>query len=171
MEFKNILFDSSKRLAQDIANQLKENPQHMDAAFELILEEIPQLSNRMSRVIEFMDRQMPEELVKYYEIMISIIEQTSVDGIRRNFLKIFTRRHKLLRNEDDVAKLIDICFKYLNSNIYAVAVRIYAMEILFHFIRKYPDLEGEFISSVHLGYADGTPAYKSKANNLLKKLK
>jgi len=169
MNFSELMYESSKFLGHKIANQLLENPQYLEAAFETIEKQIPQISNRTTYVLQIYDNERPEDIIPYYDRILKNIEQLEVEGIKRSFLKIFTRRYNLLNEEQD-GKLIDLCFKFLNSSSESIASKMYSMEILFYMTQKYPELRNELISTIEFGFSEGSPAYKSRAKQYLNKM-
>lgn len=107
-------------------------------------------------------------LSDYHVIMIQCIEKSTNEGLIRNTLKIF--EHKRLKGivEDT---LVDICFRYLSEYHWSVAIKVYAMTILYHASLTYPELEKELQDLIENQMPYSSKAFQSRGNKILNKIK
>ena len=66
--------------------------------------------------------------------------------------------------------LADYCFAKLNSGFSAIAIKAYAMEILFNLTVIYPELANELIPAIQILTEDGSAGVMARGRMILKKL-
>jgi hypothetical protein len=66
--------------------------------------------------------------------------------------------------------LADFCFNILNSGHSAIAVKAYAMELLYKLTLIYPELANELSSSINMLIEDGSAGIISRGRTILRKL-
>ena len=67
-------------------------------------------------------------------------------------------------------ELMNICFDWLISPRESVAVKVYAMEILYRLSEIEPELKKELADSIEWRITEGTPGFKNRGVKTLKKL-
>ena len=72
--------------------------------------------------------------------------------------------------EDYQGEYADLCFELLNNPMEAIAVRIFAMEILWNITRNYPELAPELALVIREHLPNGSAGFKSKGRKTLKRI-
>lgn len=111
----------------------------------------------------------PEMIYPYLKKIIPELDRIENDSVRRSFLRIlsFTGIDKIDKEQHGI--LADHCFRALNSAFSPIAVKAYAMEILFNLAVKYPELAYELTASVNM-LRDEAAGIKARGRIILKKL-
>jgi hypothetical protein len=65
---------------------------------------------------------------------------------------------------------MNMCFDWLVSAKESVAVKVYAMEILYRISQVEPELKKELADSIEWRISEGTPGFKHRGLKTLKKL-
>jgi hypothetical protein len=73
-------------------------------------------------------------------------------------------------NSHQQGLLADFCFLKLNSGNSAIAVKAYAMEILYKLTLVYPELANELSASISILMEDGSAGITARGRLILKKL-
>ena len=65
--------------------------------------------------------------------------------------------------------MLDKCYSYIKNAGEAIAVRAFAMTVVFNISKPYPELLNELKSVlIHVNHPDESPGVKSKVKNTLK---
>ena len=169
MNVKELLPDSAKItgiLAADIAMA---KPEFIEKILLLAFSETKQYSMRAANTIEIIDSRLPELIKPYYEKIIQHIPTSNIDGVKRCLLKIFTR-HLKFKNEETLCALLNLCFDSISSPTESLAVKIYAIDIVYQISNKEPDLKNELILAITDQLDKNSVAFANRGNKILKKL-
>ncbi|MFC2152813.1 hypothetical protein ACFLSE_09845, partial [Bacteroidota bacterium] len=121
--------DSSRIQADMTAEAIYDNPDSFENLIELMLEDNGKIAMRVSRVVEICENYFPEYFNPFAEKTLFKLPNCKTPGVKRNILKIFTRRD-LPNNEELRGKTIELCFNWMNSCEEPIAVRVLAMMVL-----------------------------------------
>ena len=77
-------------------------------------------------------------------------------------------RYKI--DEEDQGLLIDLCFGYMVSELYPVAVKVHAMQIIYHHVLMYPELKEELVTVIRDQIVNDTVGFKSRGMRIIKQL-
>ena len=66
--------------------------------------------------------------------------------------------------------LIDLCFSYLVSERYPVAVKVHAMEIIYRHCLIYPELKKELIAIIRDQTDNNSVGFSSRGRRIIKQL-
>ena len=72
--------------------------------------------------------------------------------------------------EKDQGVLIDLCFSYLVSEQYPVAVKAHAMQIIYQHVLLYPELKDELIAVLQDQELNNSVGFKSRGQRLIKQM-
>ena len=147
MNLEDILPDTGKLTAIHAADVAMQRTDIIPKLIKLAFADTYPLSLRAANTVEIIDSQMPSLIKPYYSKMINALSGFKVDGVKRCFLKIFTR-HTDLDNEKLSCILINACFAFLASPEETVAVKVYSLEILYRISNKEPELKNELIFAI-----------------------
>lgn len=162
------LADSSRALADLTANMVFDAPGLLKPLLELSWSDKDPWSNRASRVISICVDRFPELIKPYISGMIKKLVHQRSEGVTRNFLKILSEI-PLELSERDKSTLLNLSFNYLSSNS-AVAIKVYAMQILYNLSYDLPEIKQELYHVIDNQMMEATPGFKSRGLKILKKL-
>ena len=130
MSLESLFFDSSKRTIEQVVQMVQEHPHLFDEIVALALEEKPQVSNRATRVICETSQKNPEMIRSWLPVLIEKLQNVKIDGVKMNILRIFTFQPYPL-DDEQLGKLIALCFRFISTVKEKSAVKVYSLEILF----------------------------------------
>ena len=169
MNLEDLLPDTGKLTAIHAADVVIQRTDIIPKLIKLAFADTYPLSLRAANTIEIIDSQMPQLIQPYYTKMIKALTSFKVDGVKRCFLKIFTR-HTELDNEKTLCLLINNCFAFIASPDEKVAIKAYSLEILYQISNKEPELKNELIFAILDQSDKNSGAFKTCGNKILKKL-
>ena len=169
MNLEDLLPDTGKLTAIHAADVAMQRTDIIPKLIKLAFADTYPLSLRAANTIEIIDSQQPSLIQPYYSKMIKALHGFKVDGVKRCFLKIFTR-HTDLNKEEVLCKLINACFAFIASYEETVAVKAYSLEILYQISNKEPELKNELIFAILDQSDKNSGAFKTCSEKILKKL-
>jgi len=86
-----------------------------------------------------------------------------------NFLRIFVSC-ALPDDEDEMGKLAQICFDFMEKNWEKAAIKIYCIDILFRISELEPELKPELSLIIEKEIPYNSVAFRSRGTKILKKL-
>lgn len=112
----------------------------------------------------------PDLILPYREKLIQNLENKNLkSSLKRNILRVL----QFIEIEEEwMGGLYEKCFEFLGNPKEEIAVRAFAMVVLYNISNHFPELKPELkalIESV-LEEPQGSPGVRSKANHILKKL-
>ena len=88
-------------------------------------------------------------------------------GALRSFLRLLCRYDI---EEDDQGMLIDLCFGYLVSELYPLAVKVHAMQLIYNHVLIYPELKNELITVIEDQEDNNSIGFKSRGRRIISQL-
>jgi hypothetical protein len=169
-DFMKILEMGSERAVAELAVKAIGNN---DACFREVLdlcfiEQYP-ISMRAARVIQLCCEKRPKRIYPCLEEIVTKVLESRIDGVRRNFLKIFAEFIDI-RKISDPGPLLKSCFECMLNFDETPAIRIYSMEIVFRISQYEPDLKNELISTIEFIVGESPPSIKNKGMKILRLL-
>jgi hypothetical protein len=166
---KELLADSSKKLADLTASMVYDNPPLLKLLIETSwLDEDP-WSQRASRVVSICCCRFPELFQPHCIPIINHLKKLHVESAIRNYLKILAEVPVTLKNREKTL-LLNLCFDYLSGN-YSVAVKVYSMQILYNLSLEIPEIGVELCHILEENLPDASPGYRSRSEKILRKLR
>lgn len=155
----------SKQNVLQLAKIAASNPSFVDEIFTLTEDDSFKKNWRAAWILDHINQIEPEALLPYLNRMTLYLPSTKNEAIQRTYLKIISS-HTLPKTNEGI--LLDTCFNLLNNPATAVAVRVWCMDILTQFSKRYPEIVQELKPSLENIAQTGTAGEKNRA---LKKLK
>lgn len=169
MNIESLLPDTSRNTADEAATFIMPHPDYLEQMIQLSFSDKKLMAMRASRVILLIYYQQPELLKPHLDFMIDQLCESGNGSTIRNYLNLFRHETENL-DEFRLGKLVNLSFNLLESPSSEIAHRSLAMEVLYKVSIKIPDFKDELKALIELHYEEGTPAFKSTANKILKKL-
>ncbi len=169
-QLKLHLADSSRALADLTANMVYEAPELFSLLIDVALTGERLFAQRASRVVSICSSRFPELLKPHYSRIIRELKNLKDEGAIRNLLKIISEVPlKLSSREKSI--LVNLCYDYLVSGKYAVAIKVYSMQVLYNLSKEIPEIGDELSRILEDQLPDETPGYRSRANRILGRMR
>jgi hypothetical protein len=162
-----LMVETSRRNTDLIADLVFHKPELFDELAGIYLQNEEPISRRAVWVVDTVAEKLPHLLDPYLESIAEALPCFEHDGLKRISLRMLTRS-PLPQNY--LGELMNICFDWLVSQKESVAVKIYAMEILYRISQVEPELKKELADSIEWRISEGTPGFKNRGLKTLKKL-
>ncbi|MBN1414003.1 MAG: hypothetical protein JW973_02790 [Bacteroidales bacterium] len=169
VDFRKVLSDSSRKLADIAASMVLEEPERISALTDVILADEDPFASRAARVFSICADKFPEIFEMQQNTLIPYLHDINSEGVIRNILKIVADYPvKLTKRNKGI--LLGLCFDWLEDLTKPVAIRVHAMQILYNTSLYETGIRDELISILEENYADGSMGFRSRTNKILKKL-
>ena len=171
--FKEILVLSSERAVADmVVNSIQGDKVAFDALLSICFEEPYPMCMRASRALQLYCEQDIELLIPDIERIMQISLNSEVEGVRRNFLKIFNEfiDFSLIR---DSGYLLDKCFAFVMNVQEKPGIRVHSLQLLCKFALNEAVIARELLDVLDLLEEEHTPSMLSvrrKVKTRLQKL-
>jgi hypothetical protein len=165
---KRQLADSSKALAHLTANMVYDEPSLFSVLVDVALAGEAQYAQRASRIVCICSSRFPELFQPHCSRVIRGLKNNHSEGAIRNFLKIIAEVPLKLTNRDK-STLINVCFDFLESGKYPVAILVFSMEVLFNLSREIPEIGEELFRILEDQLPGASAGYRSRARRILEK--
>ena len=154
-DYISLLAMGSERSVADLAvKAIEDKPDEIRYVLDLcFLEEYP-LSMRAARVIQLYCEKYPESIYPFLEESVEKMLRSGIDGVKRNFLKIFAEFIDINRLMEP-GPLLNACFNWLQDPSEKPGTRIHAMNVIYHIAMKEPDLLKELSATLELVGEEG----------------
>lgn len=102
----------------------------------------------------------------HLDLINNLKENNLHNGVIRNTLRLF-QKHPVPQKTESF--LLDKCFEYIKNPSEAIAVRAFAITIVFNISKPYPDLLNELLLVLtHMNETENSPGIKSRVKNTIK---
>jgi len=169
MEIEELLRDSSKRTADFAKNLIGHDPELFKKVLAFSLQDNGVFAMRASRVICHSALDHPELISPYLIEIIRKLPKFKNDGLKRNFTKMISELPANF-DEETMSILVNQCFEWITSPAEKVALKVYALDILYNISELYPDIKNELISCIEAEMPRSSSGFNSKGSKLLVKL-
>ena len=169
MNIESLLPNTLRNTADEAATFILANPEYLNQILQLSFSNNRVMAMRASRVVLLIYYQQPGLLKSYLHDMLCQLCESKNGSTIRNFLNLFRYETDNL-DEEQLGKLINLCFPLLESPSSEIAHRSLSMEVLYKVSQRIPDFKDELKALIELHYEEGTPAFKSTARKILTKL-
>ena len=168
MDFRSLLTDLPSSAEKDLlVAQVIQSDTHFDKLLKLALYEKDPVAWRASWVVDGSDELKPGLARKHISKIVRALPGMESKGSLRSILRMLTRYDIPEKHQ---GLLIDLCFSYLVSELYPVAVKVHAMQILYNHVLLYPELKGELITVINDQVENNSVGFKSRGKNLIKQM-
>ena len=167
MDFESQLVDSSRLIAEMVAENVGNNPEHFEKLMALAFSGKGKISMRASRAAIFCVQKYKHLIEPYLNKIIHMLPED--ESVKKNFMKILAET-PLEFNEEQLGILVDKSFGTLMNDKSSVANKAYSMELLYKISEIEPDLKIELIPVIEEQIPTGSSGVKLIGRRLLKKL-
>ena len=163
------LGDSSRALSLLTASMVYDEPSLFGVFVELSLMDEKFYAERASRVVSICSHSFPEMFRPYCAGIISELKNLRSEDAIRNLLKTLAEVPVKLSKKDK-SVLLNLCFDYLVSKAYPVAVHVFSMQILYNLSREIPEIGEELRCILEERIPDSSAGYRSRARRILSQM-
>lgn len=161
--------EHSKSLTTAIVNYIGKDKKRFKELMTVFFGGEYRLTQRAAWPLSFVAIEHPELLKPYYAQLISKLKEPGAHpAIARNILRTF--------QEVDVpeayqGELIDLCFRFVSSEMQPIAIRAFAMSTATRICKHYPELKNEFLIILkEMATLPQSPGIKVRIKSALKEL-
>jgi hypothetical protein len=162
------LADSSQALARLTAYMVYDEPSLFKPMLDVALADRNPHAQRAARIVCICTSAFPELFQPFCSMVIRELRNKHTEGVIRNFLKIIAEVPLKLSNRDK-SILINLCFDYLVSKEYPVAIHVFSMQVLFNLSRELPEIGEELFRILEEQLPEASAGYRSRARRILEK--
>ncbi|MCP4312374.1 MAG: hypothetical protein GY790_14010 [Bacteroidetes bacterium] len=168
MDFKSLLANipsgaEKERFIREVLNSRHE----FNTLLDLALYDKDPLAWRAGWILDGSDELSPGLASDFISTIIQRLPKIESTGTIRCLLRLLCRYDIL---EEDQGILIDLCFRYLVSELYPVAVKVHAMQIIYNHVLIYPELKDELVTVISDQVDNNSVGFKSRGMRLIKKM-
>ena len=168
MDIKEQLEAELSRWNTDLVGEyVGEDRDRFHELWNLLFPEQYPISPRAAWVIESLCEKNPRLLKPFLNELLNQLPAIVHHGIRRHMMKILTFQEI---PDEQLGKLIDRCFLWIQDGDIPVAVKVHSMQIIFNATEQYPELKAELIAVLEEQMSRNSPGFKSRARRLIAKL-
>lgn len=168
---KQLLVEHSRANADLILEHVLADESRVTALMEIFLGEDYRTAQRAAMVVGDVGRAQPGWLQPWHGRMITAAATPPHDAIRRNVLRYFSELDIQGIGAEDEGYLVDLAFRLTADPEAAVAIRVFAMQVVANYVAKYPELKDELAGIIELTIAEGTtPGFRSRGKKILQKI-
>jgi len=138
-----------------------------DALFHFIFQQKDPLAWRAAWILDGCDEKNPTLSQKHIPYIIGKLQKLRSSGVRRSMLRLLSR-HDIPEKEQGI--LADLCFQYMMSGIQPLAVKVYAMQILFNLTKIYPEMSRELITVIEDQSEHNSAGFKARGRLIINQL-
>ena len=168
MDFRSLLTEFPRGVEKDLLiGKVIKSDSHFNRLLELALHEKDPVAWRACWVLDGSDEKRPGLAHKHISGIVQALPVLESKGTLRSLLRLLTRYDI---PEEEQGLLIDLCFNYLVSEQYPVAVKAHAMQIIYHHVLLYPELKDELIAVIEDQMENNSAGFKARGNILIKQM-
>jgi len=150
-----------------LVTNIASSQEKFDELFHFLFGQKDPIAWRTAWIIDGCDEKNPCISDKHLSKIINALPELKSHGVRRSLLRLLSRH---IIPEKDQGMLADLCFQYMISEQHPVAVKVYAMQILFNLTRIYPELSRELITVIEDQYENNSAGFKARGTIIISQL-
>ncbi len=162
--------EHSRRQCDLIVNWIGTDTEKLSAAIHVLCYHPYRDVQRVAWVINGVAEKHPELVAPHLETLILRLGKTPLpDAVKRNIVRILSF---VPLPEEIHSEIVNTCFGYLYSPGEPVAVKVFAMSVLYRLSGTYPEIKTELRELLELELEkDPQPGIKSRAQKILSQLR
>ncbi len=168
MDFRSLLTDFPSGVDKDfLVGEVIKSESHFKALLQLALHEKDPLAWRACWVLDGSDELKPGLARKHISKIVKALPGLESKGTLRSLLRLLSRYEI---PEEEQGLLIDLCFSYMVSELYPVAVKVHAMQIIYLHVLLYPELKDELVAVIEDQIDNNSVGFLSRGRRLIKQM-
>lgn len=168
MDFRSLLTHFPSGAEKDLfIAEVGHSEEKFATLLDLALFEKDPLAWRAAWILDGSDEKHPGLAFRFRSKIIRNLPPLESKGSLRSLLRLLCRYEI---HEEDQGLLIDLCFGYMVSELYPVAVKVHAMQIIYKHALLYPELKQELITVIEDQVDNNTVGFKSRGMRIIRQL-
>ena len=168
MDYRSLLTNFPSGAEREfIIQEMGDSVEKFLKLLKLSLNEKDPLAWRAGWILDGSDELYPGLASDHISKIIQKLPDLKSTGTVRSLLRLLSR-YKI--SEDDQGLLIDLCFGYMVSGFYPVAVKVHAMQIIFNHSLMYPELKKELVTVIEDQVGNNSVGFKSRGMRIIRQL-
>ncbi len=164
---EELLKEHSKAHTEYLAIGIGSDQDSFDMLIKLLLGDEYRVTQRAAWLVSHCVDKFPWLIDNHLSSIIHNLDKPVHVAVKRNTLKIL---QFVDIPEDLLGITADICFRLLNDGKEPIAVKVFAMTVIFNIVKKYPELNEELKISIEEQMPFASAGFKSRGNKILKVL-
>ncbi|MDR1666564.1 MAG: hypothetical protein LBS03_02570 [Bacteroidales bacterium] len=154
----------SRRNIDNTADRIGDSAEKFDRLMQLVFHGNPDIAPRAAWAMDACLSRHPEWIQPYLCGMIDRLPHITTDGTKRQIVKNLSTT---AIPESHEGKIVDCCFRWLQSPKTPVAVKVHCMQILANITARHPELAGELRHLIEEQMPHSSAAFRSRGRKLL----
>jgi hypothetical protein len=122
---------------------------------------------RATWILDGCDEVYPGLASGYITQIVRALPNLKSNGVIRSLLRLLCRYEI---PEDEQGLLVDLCFNYMVSEYYQLAVKVHAMQIIYNHVLLYPELKEELVTVIRDQIDNNSVGFASRGRRIIKQL-
>ena len=161
-----ILKEHSKAQCDRIVKYIGHSPERFAELMKLFFEGEYRVTQRAAWPMSYCVQNHPELIRPYFKKMLDNLDKKVLhDAVIRNTMRILQNLEIPARYR---GKLMDDCFRFVQSNDTPVAIKAFSLTVLQNLSKQYPDIKNEIKLLIEERWLLETAAFHSRARKILK---
>ncbi len=144
---KKLEGEHGKGVWKEIINDVGNNREKFEDIMSIFFSDNYRLVQRVSQVVGVIGEKQQHLIKPYLPKMLIILNETKIDAVKRNVLRIF---QFIDIPEEMEGQLFDLALTFFKSNEEPIAIRVFSMTALRKVCEKYPELSQEIIPTLEI---------------------
>lgn len=164
-----ILKEHSRRQAEKIARYALSAPSRFKELMDLFCSNEYRVAQRAAYALMVCTDEQPEIILPYLGRLLKNLRKEGIhDAIKRNTMRVLQDIHIPKKHQGAV---LEAAFGFLNNKKEPIAIRVFAMTVIFNLSKLYPELGQELKLIIESEIDEGAlPAFRSRGTKILKAL-
>jgi len=168
MDFRSLLTDVPSGFEKEVyIREVGRSAGNFESLLEMSLREKDPLAWRAAWILDGSAEKHPELAVSHIPGIIRELPGITSTGVIRSLLRLLCRYEI---PEEEQGLLIDLCFGYMVSELYPVAIKVHAMQIIYNHVLLYPELKGELRTVIEDQIIHNSIGFKSRGMRIIRHL-
>lgn len=163
----------SRANADRVLQHVLANPAALPDLLDVFFTAETRLVQRAAMVVGDLGRVQPTWLVPYHaRLIVYAADPDSHAAVTRNVTRYFSELPLAEVGEADEGPLLDLAFSKFEDGTVPVGIRVFCMQIVYHFSERYPELRDELREVIERELAEGevTAGFRSRGRKVLRAL-
>ena len=163
-----ILKEHSKANCNAIVRWIGDSQPRFDQLFDLFLNDEYRVVQRAAWPLSYTVIAHPKFIQKHFSKLLKNLQKPKLhNSVKRNTIRLLQDIPVPERYQGEV---LNICFEYISSPDEAVAVKAFALTVLYNLANKYPEIKHELKTIIEVRWDYESAAFRSRAKKILNRL-
>ena len=168
MNVRELLRDIPSRFEKELyVKDIAASEEKFRELLKFCLADKDPISWRATWVLDGASEEMPDIARPYISRIVNTLPKIKSTGTLRSLLRMLSRYEI---NEEDQGILIDLCFSVMVSELYPVAVKVHAMQIIYNHVLLYPELKEELKTVILDQIDNNSVGFLSRGRRIIKQM-